>query len=136
VFLLATHKELFGMNIKVFERRIEVIETIFKLAMKTDSDPITDIFNHDWAAVGGWSLFLALVILVLIAFFSGRIVPGWMYREQGRTLDQAMEQNRKLLATADITKHFFESTAKKPSQRERAVRPNVRKEVKDTKAEA
>jgi hypothetical protein len=77
------------------------------------SDPITAILTRDWAAVGGWSLFIGVVILIVFGSFKGLWVPGWMYKQQGETLKEAMAQNRTLLATADLTKHFFESTAPK-----------------------
>lgn len=77
------------------------------------SDPITALLTRDWAAFGGWSLFIGLGILIILGSFRGWWVPGWMYKAQGKTLDEAMAQNHKLLVTADITRHFFESTAPK-----------------------
>lgn len=98
---------------------------VFETIAKQDVDPITDIFNHDWAAVGGWSLFIGLVLFNVIGIFRGWVVPGWMYRDQGKTLDQAMIQNRSLLAAADITAHFFKSQTEKPRSR----RPRNKSEV-------
>lgn len=86
------------------------------LAMKVvseTSDPITAILTRDWAALGGWSLFIGIVILIVLGAFKGWWVPGWMYKAQTETLNEAMAQNRTLLVTADITKHFFESTVPK-----------------------
>lgn len=100
---------------------------LLQTIVKQDVDPITDIFNHDWAAVGGWSLFIGLIILIVISFFRGWAIPGWMYRDQGKTLDKAMDQNRTLLAAADITAHFFKSQAEKPKPRAR--RPRNKSEV-------
>lgn len=87
---------------------------LFETIVKQDVDPITDIFNHDWAAVGGWSLFLGLALFNVVGIYRGWVIPGWMYRNQAQTLDKAMDQNRVLLAAADITKHFFETTVRKP----------------------
>jgi hypothetical protein len=82
-------------------------------AMVASEDPITALIARDWAAVGGWSLFIGLVLTVVIGSFKGWWVPGWMYKAQAKTLDEAMAQNRTLLVTADITKHFFEATTPK-----------------------
>ncbi len=90
-----------------------MIEIIAQVAATPSIDPFTAIFNRNWADVGGWSLFIGLVILSVTSFMKGWIVPGWMYKEQGKTLDQAMEQNRKLLVVSDIVAHFFKSTAPK-----------------------
>lgn len=76
-----------------------------------DVDPITALFNRDWASIGGWGLFLSLTIFLIVGVFRGWWVPGWMYRKQAETLKEAMEQNRVLLTAAEITKHFFEATA-------------------------
>lgn len=74
-------------------------------------DPFTAFFNRDWAALGGWSLFILLVMFIVFGVFKGWWVPGWMYKEQARTLKEAMEQNSVLLSAAEIAKHFFEATA-------------------------
>lgn len=78
-----------------------------------DVDPITAFFDRDWASIGGWSLFLGLVIMIILGVFRGWWVPGWMYRKQSESLIEAMKQNTILLSAAEITKHFFESTAPK-----------------------
>jgi hypothetical protein len=90
-----------------------MMKAILQLATLTTADPITSILTRDWAAVGGWSLFIGLVLIVVTGSFKGWWVPGWMYKAQAKTLDEAMAQNRTLLVTADITKHFFEATAPK-----------------------
>lgn len=82
-------------------------------AITQEVDPITALLTRDWAAFGGWSLFIGLVILIVLGAFKGWWVPGWMYKAQGATLEKAMDQNRRLLVTADITKHFFESNIPK-----------------------
>lgn len=81
--------------------------------MLGSEDPITALLTRDWSAVGGWSLFISLVLTVVIGSFKGWWVPGWMYKAQAKTLDEAMAQNHTLLVTADITKHFFEATTPK-----------------------
>lgn len=81
-----------------------------------DVDPITAFLERDWASIGGWSLFIGLVILIVVGVYRGWWVPGWMYRAQSKTLAEAMEQNKLLLIAAEITKHFFESTAPKPKR--------------------
>lgn len=80
-------------------------------------DPFTAFFNRDWAALGGWSLFVLLIMFFFIGFFRGWWVPGWMYREQGKTLAEAMKQNSLLLNASEIVKHFFEATT--PPKRKR-----------------
>lgn len=77
------------------------------------ADPITALLTRDWAALGGWGLFLSLGFTIILGAFKGWWVPGWMYRQQSETLKQAMEQNGKLLVTADISKHFYESMTPK-----------------------
>lgn len=105
-----------------------MIESFTQLIVHIDADPITDIFTKNWAAVGGWSLFFGLIILNVFGFFRGWVVPGWMYRNLSTILDKAMEQNRTLLAAAEITKHFFEATA--PKRRPRKVN-EVKRDVEE-----
>lgn len=83
----------------------------------TEVDPITGILTQNWASVGGWGLFLILAMLIITGAFRGWWVPGWMYRQQSKTLDQAMEQNKTLLVAAEITQHFFKATT--PSDKKR-----------------
>lgn len=90
-----------------------MIETLAQFIVKQDADPITDILNKDWAAVGGWTLAIIVIMINLLGFLTGQVVPGWMYRRISNILDKAMDQNRTLLAAAEITKHFFETTAPK-----------------------
>lgn len=90
-----------------------MIEALTQYLVHTDADPITDILNKDWAAVGGWTLAIIVIMINLLGFLTGQVVPGWMYRRISNILDKAMDQNRSLLAAAEITKHFFESTAPK-----------------------
>ena len=90
-----------------------MFQTHIVAAIVSAEDPITSILTRDWAAVGGWSLFIGLVLTIVAGSFKGWWVPGWMYKAQAKTLDEAMAQNHTLLVTADITKHFFEATAPK-----------------------
>lgn len=90
-----------------------MLHHVFLKAAEDPADPITAILTRDWAAVGGWSLFIGIVLLVVLGSFKGWWVPGWQYKDQTAILKEAMEQNRTLLVAADITKHFFESTAPK-----------------------
>lgn len=106
-----------------------MLQTITKLFVRADADPITDIFNKDWAAVGGWTIAIIVIFLVIVAFLTGRIVPGWMYKEIAATLAEAMKQNSTLLAAADIAKHFFQVTTPARPVREK------RSEVKHGTAE-
>lgn len=76
----------------------------------SDVDPWTAFITHDWASVGGWSLFVGLGLMIIIGAFKGWWVPGWMYRSQQTTLDKAMDQNKTLLISSEIVSHFFKST--------------------------
>lgn len=81
-------------------------------------DPITDVVNHDWAALGGWSLFIGLVITLLMALFREGLVPGkrvvrleGTVERQQELIRDLTEQNGKLIEANEIAKHFFEETA-------------------------
>jgi len=83
-------------------------------------DPITAILTRDWAAVGGWSLFIGLGIFLVICFVTERLVPGARYRrleesakKSADALAEAMKQNGQLITSNEITKHFFEETTPK-----------------------
>lgn len=84
----------------------------------TDSDPITAIFARDWAAVGGWSLFVMLCILIVTSFMRGWIVPGSMYRSleaasklQAETLSTVSITLDKQVQANEISSYFFKETA-------------------------
>lgn len=91
--------------------------------LTTESDPITALMERDWAALGGWSLFLGLCLLVVVGSFREWWVPGGRYR---RLEDAAAKQSETLATTAaaldkqvtanEIVKHFFEETT--PKRRE------------------
>jgi hypothetical protein len=82
------------------------------------ADPITDLLNRDWAAVGGWALFLGLVLFFVIGAFREWWVPGPRHRRTEQLLERALDQNGKLatqnsdlISANEITKRFFEETA-------------------------
>jgi hypothetical protein len=87
------------------------------------TDPISAVLARDWAAVGGWSLFLGLCLLIVVGAFREWWVPGGRYR---RLEDAATKQSDTLATTAaaldkqvtanEIVKHFFEETT--PKRRE------------------
>jgi uncharacterized membrane protein len=86
----------------------------------TAPDPLTALFTRDWAAVGGWSLFIGLALFIVIGAFREAWVPGARFRrleeaatKSAETLSKAMEQNGQLITANEITKHFFEETTPK-----------------------
>jgi len=83
-------------------------------------DPITALLTRDWAALGGWSLFIGLGLFLIISFFREGIVPGARYRrleEAALKTSEAnnglIEQNGQLIAANQITEHFFRETVPK-----------------------
>lgn len=83
-------------------------------------DPITDFFQRDWAALGGWSLFLGLCILIVIGAFRETWVPGRRYRRLEVSAekildahDKVVTQNGQLIVANEITAHFFKETVPK-----------------------
>jgi uncharacterized membrane protein YcjF (UPF0283 family) len=83
-------------------------------------DPFTAVFTRDWAAVGGWSLFIGLVLAIVIGAFREGWVPGARHRrveesaqKAADALAEAMKQNGQLITSNEITKHFFEETTPK-----------------------
>ena len=84
------------------------------------ADPITDIFNRDWASIGGWSLFFSVAILIVVGAFREWWVPGPRHRRTEQLLEKSVEtvsdltvQNGQLITANEITKHFFEETTPK-----------------------
>lgn len=84
------------------------------------ADPITAILTRDWAALGGWSLFVLLCILIVIGAFRETWVPGARHRrleesaiELSKANNALTEQNGQLITANEITKHFFEETTPK-----------------------
>jgi hypothetical protein len=87
-------------------------------------DLITAFLAKDWAIVGGWGLFISLVMFIVIGAFREWWVPGPRYRREEaikqRALDIASEvtkQNGQLITANEITKHFFEETTPKRGTR-------------------
>lgn len=84
------------------------------------SDPISAILQRDWAAAGGWSLFVGLCMLIVVSFMRGWIVPGSMYRSleaasklQAETLATLSGTLDKQVQANEISSYFFKETAPK-----------------------
>lgn len=97
-----------------------MIATLLQLLDVDPVDPITAILTRDWAAVGGWSLFLGFCIFAVIGSVKEWWVPGRRYRrleEASIKLADAntalTTQNGQLITSNEITKHFFEETTPK-----------------------
>lgn len=80
-------------------------------------DPITAIFSKDWASLGGWSLFVAMCIFMMVGAIREWWVPGPRYRrleESSIKMSDAnielSKQNGQLIQANEISKHFFEET--------------------------
>lgn len=98
---------------------IHPIESAVYLAT-ANGDPITAVLTRDWAAVGGWSLFVMLCILIVTSFMRGWIVPGSMYRSletasklQAETLSTLSGTLDKQVQANEISSYFFKETAPK-----------------------
>ena len=98
---------------------IHPLESAVYLAA-ANSDPITAFLERDWAAVGGWSLFVMLCILIVTSFMRGWIVPGSMYRSleaasklQAETLSTLSGTLDKQVQANEISSYFFKETAPK-----------------------
>lgn len=88
--------------------------------LKGADDPITDFFQRDWAALGGWSLFIGLCILIVVGAFRETWVPGKRYRRLEDSAaklitahDEVVKQNGQLIVANEITAHFFKETTPK-----------------------
>ena len=89
-------------------------------------DPITALLSRDWAAVGGWSLFIGLVMLIVIGAFREMWVPGPRYkRMEGLLLDanalikQQADQITKLTEANELTQYVMQQVAPIPRPRVR-----------------
>ena len=96
------------------------------------ADPITAILARDWAALGGWSLFIGLVMIIMIGAFREWWVPAPAMRrlvEQMTSLEGASKklteanlelrkQNTMLIQANRITEHFFAETTPKRGETE------------------
>lgn len=85
--------------------------------LNTGGDPITALMTRDWAALGGWSLFLGLCLLIVVGSFKEWWVPGGRYRRlevaatgQSATLATTVAALDKQVTANEIVKHFFEET--------------------------
>lgn len=94
--------------------------TNFSALAVTAADPVTAFITRDWAAVGGWSLFISLCLMIVVGSFREVWVPGARYRrleEAAQKLSEAndalIKQNGELITGNEITKHFFEETTPK-----------------------
>ena len=94
------------------------------LMLSVSQDESPDLFNailaRDWGAVGGWSLFIGLGLLIVILVLNERLVPGKALTrliEANQKLLEANEaltkQNGQLITANEITKHFFQETVPK-----------------------
>lgn len=100
-----------------------MLAAITEVTAATESDPITAILTRDWAALGGWSLFIGLVVFVTIGSFREWWVPGPRYRrleesaqKQSETLATMVQTLDAQVSVNEILKHFFEDTS--PLRRE------------------
>ena len=90
------------------------------MTIATESDPITALLTRDWAALGGWSLFVAISLFIVIGAFREWWVPGPRHHrvensasEQSKTLALTVEALKEQTQANEITKHFFEKTVPK-----------------------
>lgn len=89
-------------------------------SIAADGGPISAILQRDWAAAGGWSLFVGLCMLIVVSFMRGWIVPGSMYRSleaasklQAETLATLSGTLDKQVQANEISSYFFKETAPK-----------------------
>ena len=99
---------------------IHPLEPAVYLAISAESDPVTAFLERDWAALGGWSLFVMLCILIVTSFMRGWVVPGSMYRSleaasklQAETLATVSGTLDKQVQANEISSYFFKETAPK-----------------------
>lgn len=100
-----------------------VIAALLAYYAATEPDPITAILTRDWAALGGWSLFIMLCVFIVIGAFREWWVPGGRYKrlevaaqKQSETLSTTAQALDKQVTANSIVKHFFEETT--PKRRE------------------
>ena len=96
------------------------------------ADPISAILARDWAAVGGWSLFIGLGMTVILGAFREWWVPAPAMRRLADQLTQLeasskalteanlelRKQNTMLIQANRITEHFFAETTPKRGETE------------------
>lgn len=91
-------------------------------------DPITAILTRDWAAVGGWSLFVTLCILIVVGYTRELIVPGSRLKRVEKLLEDAntlvhqqSEQIGKLVEGNQLTQYVMSQVAPIPRPRRKVV---------------
>lgn len=100
------------------------LSQMLSVSQEAEPDLISAIFARDWAAVGGWSLFVMLALAITFTvprwFAKEVIVPGSVYRrvvEANEKLLAANEalttQNGQLITSNQIVEHFFKETVPK-----------------------
>jgi hypothetical protein len=87
------------------------------------TDPFTAFFNHDWASVGGWSLFIGLVMMIVTGSFREWWVPGprakrdvALIAAQQELIKQQSLQITKLTEGNEFTKYVMEKVVPRPSK--------------------
>jgi hypothetical protein len=90
-------------------------------------DPLSAIFAHDWATVGGWSLWIAETIILLTMVLTGRLRSNTEFKKLEKTvdtqrsaLDTAQSQISQLIQANEIVKHFFQTWLPKPARKPKA----------------
>jgi hypothetical protein len=85
-----------------------------------EPDLITSIMTKDWAALGGWSLFIMLCLFIVFGAFREWWVPGSRYTRLEVSASKLLEsngqlttQNGQLIVANEITTHFFKETVPK-----------------------
>lgn len=96
----------------------------FAVTSSDSIDPITALITRDYAAFGGWSLFIGLCLCIVVGSFREWWVPGARYR---RLEDSAAKNSEALVNVSDaldkqvtaneITKYFFEQTIPKKGEK-------------------
>lgn len=99
---------------------IHPLESVVYTLTTSAGDPFSAILARDWAAVGGWSLFVGLCMMIVVSFMRGWIVPGSMYRSleaasklQAETLATLSGTLDKQVQANEISSYFFKETAPK-----------------------
>ena len=103
---------------------MSILTLMLSVSQDTEPDLFSAIFARDWAAVGGWSLFVMLTLAVTFTvprwFAKEIVVPGSVYRRQVEanekllTANEALTtQNGQLITSNQIVEHFFKETVPK-----------------------
>lgn len=93
----------------------------YSALVASGGDPITAILTRDWAALGGWSLFISLGMYIVVGSIREWWVPGARYRRaearaekaeaalklSQEALEEALSQNGKLLSSSDIVAYVL-----------------------------